>query len=156
MLHLTWQFRQVAMHSPVNHLCWWWASHQTPSYFSGKGSKNFANRKKCVWQTCCCQIPGKCLVWWKHHELLVSNMWRCPLAPEAQKPKLLIADLHKVQKTPAIVDKLKTECKTEVVLVPPGCTSLIQPLDMSFNGEFKTVINGLQTKHMHDHLDQYV
>ena len=86
----------------------------------------------------------------------VSNMWRCPLAPEAQKPKLLIADLHKAQKTPAIVDKLKRECKTEVVLVPPGCTSLIQLLDVSFNGEFKTVINELQTKHMHDHLDQYM
>ena len=86
----------------------------------------------------------------------VSNMWRCPLAPEAQKPKLLIADLHKEQKTPAIVDKLKRECKTEVVLVSPGCTSLIQLLDMLFNGKFKTVINKLQTKHMHDQLDQYV
>ena len=86
----------------------------------------------------------------------VSNMWRRPLAPEAQKPKLLIADVHKAQKTPTIANKLKRECKTEVVLVPPGCTSLIQPLDASFNGEFKAVIDKLQTEHMHDHLEQYV
>ena len=51
----------------------------------------------------------------------VSNMWRQPLAPEAQKPKLLIADVHKAQKTPAILNKLKTECKTEVVLVHESC-----------------------------------
>lgn len=86
----------------------------------------------------------------------VSNMWRRPLAPEPQKPKLLIADVHKAQKTPGIMNKLKRECKTEVVLIPPGCISLIQPLDVSFNGEFKSVIDKLQTEHMHDNLEQYV
>ena len=89
-------------------------------------------------------------------EYWVSDMWRRPLAPKAQNPKLLIADVHKAQKTPGIMNKLKRECKTEVMLVPPGCTSLIQPLDVSFNGEFKNVIDKLQTEHMHGHLEQYV
>lgn len=76
-------------------------------------------------------------------------------APEAQKPKLLIADMHKAQKTPEILNKLKRECKTDVVLVPPGCTSLVQPLDVAFNAEFKGAIDVLQTEHMHNHLEQY-
>ncbi len=41
-------------------------------------------------------------------------------------------------------------------LVPPGCTSLVQPLDVSFNAEFKSLIDKLQTEHMHDKLDDYV
>ena len=65
-----------------------------------------------------------------------------------QKPKFLISDVHKAQKTPGITSKLKRECKIEVVLVPPGCTSLVQPLDVSFNGEFKSEIDKLQTEHM--------
>ena len=86
----------------------------------------------------------------------VTDMWRRPLAPKGQKPKLLIADMHKAQKTPAFVDKLKRECKTDVVLVPPGYTSLIQPLDVSLDSKFKSVIDKLQTEHMHDHLDEYI
>lgn len=86
----------------------------------------------------------------------ISNMWRWLFAAEAQRPKLLIADVHKAQETRAIMDKLERECKTEVVLVPPGCTSLVQPLDVAFNGEFKNVIDRFQTEHMHEHLNAYI
>lgn len=85
----------------------------------------------------------------------VSDMWRRPIAPEAQKPKLLIADVHRAQTTSAIMNQLK-DCKTEVALVPPGCTNIVQPLDVSFNAEFKGEIDQLQTEHMHNHLDEYV
>jgi len=54
------------------------------------------------------------------------------------------------------MNKLKRECNTEVVLVPPGCTSLVQPLDVAFNAGFKNAIDKLQTEHMHNHLQQYV
>lgn len=50
----------------------------------------------------------------------------------------------------------KPECKTEVVLVPPGCTSLVQPLYVPFNGKFKSMIDQLQTEHMHEYLEQYL
>ena len=43
-----------------------------------------------------------------------------------------------------------------MVLVPPGCMSLVQPLDVAFNAEFKSAIDKLQTEHMHKHLEQYV
>lgn len=54
------------------------------------------------------------------------------------------------------MDKLERECKTEVMLVPPGCTSPVQPLDVAFNGEFKNVIDQLQTEHMDEHLNAYI
>lgn len=82
----------------------------------------------------------------------VAEMWRRPLSPEAQKPKLLIAD---VQTPPAIASQLKN-CKTEVALVPPGCTNIIQPLDVSFNAEFKGIIDQLQNEHMSENLEKYV
>lgn len=53
----------------------------------------------------------------------VEEMWRRPISAEAQKPKLLVADVHRAQTTSAILSKLKKDCKTEVLLVPPGCTN---------------------------------
>lgn len=41
-------------------------------------------------------------------------------------------------------------------LFAAGCTSLLQPLDVSFNKPFKDVIERLATKHMEDNLDAYV
>ncbi len=36
-----------------------------------------------------------------------------------------------------------------------GCTSLVQPLDVSFNKPFKVAVERLSTKHMQDNLDAY-
>ena len=85
----------------------------------------------------------------------VLTMWRRPLAPEGRKPKLLIADVHKAQTTPEVLEMLKTTCLTDVVLVSPGCTSLVQPLDVSLNSEFKQIIDRLQTEPMHTNLESY-
>lgn len=48
------------------------------------------------------------------------------------------------------------ETHTSLVLVPPGCTSLVQPLDVCFNKEFKNIIERLQNEHIHSNLDKCV
>jgi len=56
---------------------------------------------------------------------------------------ILLPDHHKVQRTPLVLTMLKDECNAITVLVPPGCTSLVQPLGVVFNGPFKWVIDEL-------------
>ena len=58
----------------------------------------------------------------------VDELW----APAIQKEKgrsLLVADVHSAQKTERVLGRLK-EIGTTPALIPPGCTSLIQPLDV--------------------------
>ena len=68
---------------------------------------------------------------------------------------LLITDIHQAQTTNAIKDLLR-ECNTDLVLVPAGCTSLVQPIDVVFNKPFKSSIEKLAMQHMHDHLNDYL
>ena len=85
----------------------------------------------------------------------VNHIWKRPFSPDVEKPKLLIADVHKAQKTEKVLHALEA-CKTTVVLVPPGCTSLVQPLDVVVNANFKQIVDRLQTEHMQQNLEQYV
>lgn len=84
------------------------------------------------------------------------HMWSCPFSPDFNDPKLLIADVHRAQTTDAVKNFLTSQTKTHLVLVPPGCTSLVQPLDVSFNRAFKSVVERLQNEHMHNNLEMYV
>ena len=43
-----------------------------------------------------------------------------------------------------------------VSILPGGCTSIIQPLDVSFNKQFTSAVERLATAHMQEHLDKYV
>ena len=40
--------------------------------------------------------------------------------------------------------------------MPAGCTSLVQPLDVSFNAPFKRRVESAATQHMQDNLNDYV
>ena len=96
---------------------------------------------------------------WCDEEMMLHwcrHMWKRPFSIDFKKPKLLIADVHKAQTTDNVIAFLKRETTTSVVLVPAGCTSLVQPLDVSFNGVFKSVVERLQNDHMHQNLDKYV
>jgi len=53
----------------------------------------------------------------------VCNHWKSNVSGKM----MLLLDCHKAQKTLTL---LKDECNTITVLVPPGCTSLVQPLDV--------------------------
>ena len=49
--------------------------------------------------------------------------------------KILIVDVHRAQQTDGVKALLKKKI-TEIVNVPPGCTSRVQPFDVSFNKPF--------------------
>ena len=83
-------------------------------------------------------------------------MWKQPFSTDTDQPKLLIADVHKAQTTEIVRELLRGETHTSLVLVPPGCTSLVQPLDVCFSKEFKSISERLQNGHMHSNLDKYV
>ena len=76
----------------------------------------------------------------------VDELW----APAIQKENgksLLVADVHAAQKTEHVLGSLK-KIGTTLALIPPGCTSLIQPLDVVFNRAFKQKCGDLFNKHM--------
>ena len=40
------------------------------------------------------------------------------------------------------------ECQTTLGLVPPGATSKVQPLDVTFNAKFKKTVDRLAPEHL--------
>ena len=64
----------------------------------------------------------------------------------------LILDVHKAQKTEA-VQAVLDECDTDTTYIPGGCTSLIQPLDVSFNKPFKNAVESVATEHMNENME---
>ena len=68
---------------------------------------------------------------------------------------MLVADVYKAQKTDAVLSLLRG-CNTEVVFVPPGATSLVQPMDVVFNAPFKAAVDKLATDHLNENFEAYV
>ena len=68
--------------------------------------------------------------------------------------KILVADVHAAQQTNAVKTAL-CNYKTELVNVPPRCTSRIQPLDVCINKPFKEAGKRQHEAHMSENLQFY-
>ena len=68
--------------------------------------------------------------------------------------KILVADVHRAQQADGVKALLKKK-NTELVNVLPGCTSRVQPLDVSFNKPFKDVVKQQFDKHLKENLQRY-
>ena len=62
--------------------------------------------------------------------------------------------MHLSQQTDGAKALLKKK-NTVLVNVPPGCTSRVQPLDVSFNQSFKDVVRQQFEKHLEENLQRY-
>ena len=62
--------------------------------------------------------------------------------------------MHRAQQTDGVKALLKKK-NTELVNVPLGCTSRVQPLDVSFNKPFKDVVRQQFEKHLEENLQWY-
>ena len=68
--------------------------------------------------------------------------------------KILVVDVHRAQQI-ANVKKLLQNKSTLLINVPPGCTSRVQPLDVSINKPFKHAIREQFEKHLSENLHLY-
>ena len=85
-------------------------------------------------------------------EYWAKNCWK----PKVKDPMLLVLDLHKAQKTDCIQELLTERCDTTPVFVPAGLTSILQPLDVSYNAPFKERVESFAAQHMQENLNQYL
>lgn len=99
---------------------------------------------------------------WADEEIMLNylnNEWKTSvdLDPGSfivgnKKPQLRILDVHKAQKTEKF-KSLTRELNTFLVMVPGGCTSLVQPLDIMLNKPFKNRVEAIALDHYIANLD---
>ena len=96
---------------------------------------------------------------WCNEEMMVfwlRNMWKKPNMFGQPCDRLLIYDAHRAQTTERVKTILTQECKTTLGLVPPGATSKVQPLDVTFKAEFKKSVDRLATEHLSTNPEQFM
>lgn len=96
------------------------------------------------------------LRWLQKQWLLSVDLTGCPQMSVLRHtmPRMLVLDVHRAQKTQAVKDCMR-RLHTLPAMVPPGCTSLVQPLDVCINKPLKDRIYNLAEEHYTKHLDQW-
>jgi DDE superfamily endonuclease len=99
---------------------------------------------------------------WVDSEVMLKwmrNQWKASGAEgpihNNPTPRMLVLDVHRAQKTEPVKDLFK-ELHTTPVMVPPGCTSLVQPLDVVVNKPFKDYVADISNQHFQDHAEKWV
>ena len=91
---------------------------------------------------------------WCDEEVMMS--WQSvQWAQACDGDMLLVLDVHRAQ----VIDQVRSifaSNNTTPVYVPPVCTSIIQPLDVSFNTPFKAAVSRLANQHVAENLTRYV
>ena len=82
-----------------------------------------------------------------------ANHFTNPHTPGSSS-KILVADVHRAQQT-VNMKKLLQNKSTLLINVPPGCTSQVQPLNVSINKSFKHAIREQFKKHLSENLHLY-
>ena len=77
-----------------------------------------------------------------------------PATPESSG-KILCADVHRAQQA-ATVKRMLQSKNTILVNIPPGCTSKVQPLDVSINKPFKDYLRTQFEKHRDENIELYI
>lgn len=82
----------------------------------------------------------------------IKKIWR---TYTKNNPSLLFLDSFSAHITPDI-RSLFSECNTTVVVIPGGCTSILQPLDVSINKPFKVLLREFWESYMIEQSDRGV
>ena len=126
--------------------------------FRGKGLRISAKEKQSYDRRVKVMYQEKA---WCDQEIMkewISTEWANPFKnPIGQNSdgKILIPDVHLAQQTDSVKELLKKH-NTSLVNVPPGCTSLVQVVDVLINKPLKDEVRSLFEDHLDKILDQYV
>jgi hypothetical protein len=79
---------------------------------------------------------------WANEEIInhwLSRVWR----RNNQTRRLLVWDSFSAHITPLVKNNVGIQYNTDMAVIPGGCTSKLQPLDVSLNKPFKSFFRGL-------------
>ena len=83
---------------------------------------------------------------WKLSVYTLSTAGHMESILNNQVPRMLVLDVHRAQKTDRIKSTFKS-LNTIMAMVPSGCTSLVQPLDVCINKPFKDRVKAAAEQH---------
>ena len=63
--------------------------------------------------------------------------WLLHIYGKESQRRLLIVDIYKPHQMENNIKKVKDSCNSDVIIIPGGCTSIVQPMDRCINRPFK-------------------